>query len=1201
MSTKRLCSLVVALALPLALVLFLSLVLVSAPVLASMSGSTVNAVTPNPISPGAPVNLCFNVAVSSPDDEYMARFDVNLPDGWTVNSVANTPSNFGQPTTQGIDAGNVVYWQTSGYPSVGGAWSNGTFNFCANVTALNGTGAPWSLPWNIIGENYGAPPHSVSGAVNLDVETTIHLTLAKSVMPATAVPYHGVATYTLILNNSGVLSDTAVFLTDTLPAAVDFGWWIDNPGASVSGDEITWHGTVTDSTVLTFTFAVTHTGSYADIVVNTAAFSGTTQAGQATATFTVESNPDAPVLAPIGDQMVDELTELAFTAFATNPVPAVLTFTLDAGSVGAITPAGDFSWTPSEAAGPGVHTATVRVTNGEYDDFETVNITVNEVNTAPVMAHLGYRVVNELETLVISDTTTDADLPPNPLTYWLDEGSVGEIDAMTGRYTWTPAEADGFDVYTATLHVSDGALQDSEFVIIIVNEVYQPPVLQPIGDKRVDALTPFHFTARVTSLDIPLRPITYTLAPGSVGIIDAHTGLFNWTPGALPETYTTTVQVSDGTVTDTDTIHLTVNVDTPGVGHWVVVANNSQSDFRIVNTTDNTVYGPFLEGQLGTDGGGRFDVTVTPDGRTALFSNFGDSKVFLVDMTNPIAPSLITSVTVPFFAEDMDVSADGRYALVTDGGFSTEVAVIDIPAATLVYTANLVQGPTPVARISALETLPNAAEGHKSTASFPLMSPEDVIDGAQAQAVEVAPDGTVIVADYWNGAIHTLLLDNQGRLNALNTYTYTYPGWPITNTEYALRPVNLGLSPDGQTLIVCSTTTTTVGIYRLVSPGVLTFTGVVTGLEGAYDHYDFGPGTVPHGAVQSVAFNAAGDKAYALLNGLFTAGTTITEPIVDTQLIGVLNITGPGQVSLEAGGVVTVPHHGTSQLFGVDVIAIAGNKAYVGYPTVSGAADPETGETTLAVVDLTDYSVTTTLVFTSDVSIPTGVAALPLRLDLHQAVSDPTPLPGQLVTYTLMLANAGPQIAEITLRDMLPSGVDFVGPITLFPANAGIVGSTPLTLTTNLVILAYQRITVTFPVRIGTLLPGTVVTNTVWAESPKFTTSARAQATFTVIPLPAAVAGAPQTVLSGDKVTLDGSNSIGRTPLTYSWQQIGGLPVTLTGASNVTATFTAPYITQTQVLTFALTVTDRQNFSSEPSIVAITVEPYRVRLPIVLK
>src|SRR5512139_3398401 len=227
MSTKRVGGLVVALALPLALVLLLSLVFVAAPALASMSGSTVNSVTPNPVSPGAPVDLCFNVTVSSPDDEYMQRFDVNLPDGWTVNSVTNTPGNTGATTTQGVDAGNVVYWQGVDWAP----WYNDTFNFCANVTIPDPTGAPWSLPWNIIGEGYGGAPHSVNGTIGLEA---FGLAMDKSVTPMTDAPYHGVVTYTVSLSNSGPVSDTAVFFTDTLPAAVDFGWWIDNPGASVS-------------------------------------------------------------------------------------------------------------------------------------------------------------------------------------------------------------------------------------------------------------------------------------------------------------------------------------------------------------------------------------------------------------------------------------------------------------------------------------------------------------------------------------------------------------------------------------------------------------------------------------------------------------------------------------------------------------------------------------------------------------------------------------------------------------------------------------------------------------------------------------------------------------------------------------------------------------------------------------------------------
>jgi hypothetical protein len=368
-----------------------------------------------------------------------------------------------------------------------------------------------------------------------------------------------------------------------------------------------------------------------------------------------------------------------------------------------------------------------------------------------------------------------------------------------------------------------------------------------------------------------------------------------------------------------------------GVGRWILVANMVTSNLSVVNTAGDVVYGPFLQGQLGSDGGGRFDIAVTPDGKTALISNFGDSTVFFVDVSDPIHPSLITSVTLPMFAEDIDISPDGKYALVTDGGFSSRIASINILSATLVYTADL--------------------------------------GSAQAQAIVIAPDGTVIVADYWNHAVHSLRLDAQGGVTATQTYTVPYPGVALTDTAGLPRPVNLGLAPDGQTVIVCSAISGTVDIYRIIAPGVLTFTGVITGLEGAFPEKSdfFNPG------VQSVAFNAAGNRAYAVINGYYKNDITGTNA---GDRLAVLNITGPGQVSLEAGGVVTLPHHTGSQFFGVDTVAVAGDKAYVGYPTSSTGDDP----TNLAIVNLTDYSVTTTLVLSHAVSHPTGVTAIPLRL-----------------------------------------------------------------------------------------------------------------------------------------------------------------------------------------------------------------------------
>ncbi len=79
---------------------------------------------------------------------------------------------------------------------------------------------------------------------------------------------------------------------------------------------------------------------------------------------------------------------------------------------------------------------------------------------------------------------------------------------------------------------------------------------------------------------------------------------------------------------------------------------------------------------------------------------------------------------------------------------------------------------------------------------------------------------------------------------------------------------------------------------------------------------------------------------------------------------------------------------------------------------------------------------------------------------------------------------------------------------------------------------------------------------------------------------PVANAGSPQTVASGASgVTLDGSASAdpdsGPSPLTYAWTQTAGPAVTLTGASTVSPSFTAPAeYCANATLTFQLTVGD---------------------------
>ena len=79
-----------------------------------------------------------------------------------------------------------------------------------------------------------------------------------------------------------------------------------------------------------------------------------------------------------------------------------------------ITSTGQFTFTPTEAQGPGTFTFDVIVSDDgspNLSDSETITVTVHEVNTGPVLDAIGDKAVDELVTLSFTATATDVDEP----------------------------------------------------------------------------------------------------------------------------------------------------------------------------------------------------------------------------------------------------------------------------------------------------------------------------------------------------------------------------------------------------------------------------------------------------------------------------------------------------------------------------------------------------------------------------------------------------------------------------------------------------------------------------------------------------------------------------------------------------------------------------------------------------------------------
>src|SRR5439155_1019004 len=176
-----------------------------------------------------------------------------------------------------------------------------------------------------------------------------------------------------------------------------------------------------------------------------------------------------------------------FTATASDhDLPGnALTFSLVGAPTGASIDAstGVFTWTPSEAQGPGSYTFKVRVTDdGSRSEERRVGkkCSVREVKVAQVLAGvLASATLDDESAYTFTATATDHDLPGNTLTFSLVGAPAGaSIDADTGVFTWTPSEAQGPGDYTFKVRVTDDGspnLYDEKSIRLALSDGHVTP------------------------------------------------------------------------------------------------------------------------------------------------------------------------------------------------------------------------------------------------------------------------------------------------------------------------------------------------------------------------------------------------------------------------------------------------------------------------------------------------------------------------------------------------------------------------------------------------------------------------------------------------------------------------------------------------------------------------------------------------------
>ncbi|MDE0091243.1 MAG: putative Ig domain-containing protein, partial [Thaumarchaeota archaeon] len=256
-----------------------------------------------------------------------------------------------------------------------------------------------------------------------------------------------------------------------------------------------------------------------------------------------------PELGHIPDKATDEGVTLRINAEANDPDGGqTITYSTNATSLGATIDGttGVFSWTPTEARGPGTYRITITATDDgspALADSRTFGVTVSEVNQPPVLGPIGPRSATVGTPLVIEMSAADPDVPANEFAYAVD-APFGTLSGST--FAWTPDDSYANSSIAVTFTVSDGSGgRDSEYVAIGISASpgssdssdarNAPPV---VGAVLLNHTVNEHETVtfRVPASDPDADALTFALANGSGSVprgavINSTTGVFEWTPG----------------------------------------------------------------------------------------------------------------------------------------------------------------------------------------------------------------------------------------------------------------------------------------------------------------------------------------------------------------------------------------------------------------------------------------------------------------------------------------------------------------------------------------------------------------------------------------------------------------------------------------------------------------------------------------------
>jgi outer membrane protein OmpA-like peptidoglycan-associated protein len=538
------------------------------------------------------VNVAFTVSAVDPDGSSITLSASGLPTGATFAGASGTT------------------------PSAGFSWTPtfsqaGTHNISFNATDGTDTG---TAPITITVTDVNSPPVIATITVPAFTENSNG---SFSVNASDTTDNDAV---TLTFDSITPTPSVAPTFTAAMPAASVAGLFSWTPGFTDSGtysvvfraNDMRTGGSITRSV------SVTVANSNRAPTVTAPATASGSEGSQLTFNVTA-SDPDGQTV--------------TLTQFSITPTPTVApTFT----TTGTTSVTGTFTWTPG-FTDSGTYTVVFRGTDGTTPTNASTTITINNTNRAPVITlnPVGAsKTVAENANLLFTVAASDPDGQTVTLDTLAAVPTGANFPGATGttpssQFSWTPdfTQSAG-SPYTVTFTASDGTVTTQSVVTITVTNTNRIPVFTAVTDKTVaEAGT---LTFQVTATDPDGDTITYSAPTVPAGAsFNAGNRTFTWVPPCTAAdtgggVYTATFNATDGTLTGTTTVNITVTGDvfviTPTTAFPDMAINQTSPPQQVIFTNTGT---STISVSAVTTSVNVFTVT-NPPGSTVILAN-GDT------------------------------------------------------------------------------------------------------------------------------------------------------------------------------------------------------------------------------------------------------------------------------------------------------------------------------------------------------------------------------------------------------------------------------------------------------------------------------------------------------------------------------------------------------------------------------------------------